>query len=88
MTRSREPFALSVVVHAAAKGALLCSETGELDAAGKPKDAVWIPRSEITLTPEMEVKLARYDDTSHRERGTMVLAMTIPEWLAFDRGLM
>jgi len=81
MTRSRAPFECSLVVHAVSQAALLCSETGE----GRQ---VWIPRSEIALTDPMELKLLRYEDLPQRARGTIVLTMTIPEWLAYDRGLM
>lgn len=79
MTGSREPFDCSLVVHSTSKSALLCSETGE----GKQ---FWIPRSEITLSDEMELKLLRYEDNG--KRGTIILKLSVPEWLAYDRGLM
>jgi hypothetical protein len=87
MTRSTAAFDLTLVVHAASKAALLCSEAGEIDpSSGQPKAGKWLPRSEITLTEQMELKLLRWEDD--RRRGTIVLTMTIPEWLAYDRGLM
>lgn len=86
MTSPRASFDLSVVVHAATDKALLLNETGECDGTGKPVKGVWIPRSEMDLAEAMELKLARWEDD--RRRGMIVLEITIPEWLAYEKGLM
>lgn len=84
------PTELTLAVHGIGPHSLVVSETGEADGSGQPPRPIFLPRTKVTLDDANALKLARYRDTPRGVRGgrgVIVLTLTIPEWLAYDRGL-
>lgn len=75
---SREITDITVCLHAETDKAILISD------AGRTADSVWLPKSQIEIE-----RTGKFDQSDDRVGGKKwpIIVVTLPEWLAINKGL-